>query len=333
MRLRALLVALVVMASPAWAEPLPAFHLPKEADHPLVGKAWLPASGRFVAPDSLIAMARNAEAILLGETHDNPDHHTLQAWMVRELSAGPRNAWVAFEMIDSGQKERLAGHLAAHPGDAAGIGAALDWDKTGWPDWTLYRPIAEAALEAGASIVPANLTRADTRALSKGEAPELAARLEVDQPMASAKEQALADEIKESHCGMLPDTAVPAMMRVQRARDRVMAQALADGLAQGRLAILIAGAGHVRTDRAVPPHLDALRPGTRSFAIAFVEVNAQTTDPAGYAENFGATAMPFDAVVFTPRAEREDQCEGLRKHLEKKGGKDAGAAPRAPSRN
>ncbi|MEW5727972.1 MAG: ChaN family lipoprotein, partial [Pseudomonadota bacterium] len=285
------------------------------AGHPLAGRAWLPRSRTFVAPDALVAMAKGADAVLLGETHDNPDHHALQAWMVRQLDS-PR---VAFEMIDGGQEDKLRRHLAARPGDAAGIGPALDWDKSGWPDWTLYRPIAEAALAAGATIAPANLSRADTRALGRGEAPELAARLELDRPLPPEVEDALAREIKDSHCGMLPDKAVPAMMTVQRARDRVMAQALVDGLAEGRPAILIAGSGHVRTDRAVPVHVAALRPGTRSFAIGFVEVQDDATDPAAYAEAYDADSLPFDAVVFTPRAQRADQCEELRKHMERKG--------------
>lgn len=321
MRLRATLAALLLAltAHPAAAEPLPAFTLPDGAGHPLAGQAWLPGPARFIAPDTLVAMARDADAVLLGETHDNADHHALQAWMVRELTAAPRPVRVVFEMIDASQKSKLDAHLVARPGDAAGIGAALDWDKSGWPDWTLYRPIAEAALAGGGAVAPANLSRADTRALGRGEAPELAARLEVDRPLPAAVEAALAAEIKDSHCGMLPDNAVPAMMRVQRARDRVMAEAVADGLAAGGKAILIAGSGHVRTDRAVPVHLAALRPQAHGFAIGFVEVRDDLTDPAAYAEAYGAEALPFDAVVFTPRARRADQCEALRKHMEKKG--------------
>ncbi|MCR6631692.1 MAG: ChaN family lipoprotein [Magnetospirillum sp.] len=125
-------------------------------------------------------------------------------------------------------------------------------------------------------------------------------------------------EIKDSHCGMLPDAALPGMVRVQRGRDAVMAATLAQGLAGGKGAVLIAGAGHVRRDRGVPALLADRTPEARILSLAFLEVRPGETDPASYGALFDSAAVPFDAVWFTPRAEREDPCEDLRQHMEKK---------------
>ena len=229
MRLALVAVLLLCLAVPARAEPPaptapPALTTPLERDHPLVGKVWLPDAGQFTSVDDLVARARTADAVLLGETHDNADHHALQAWMLGRLLEGSRRPLVAFEMIDAGQEDSLRRHLQANPGDAAGLGAALDWGKSGWPDWALYRPIAAAALAAGAPLAPANLTRDQVRAIAKGEP---AASL----PPLPAEQIALMEgEIRNGHCGMLPDKAVAGMVRVQRSRDAVMAQALSRGL-------------------------------------------------------------------------------------------------------
>ncbi|HSV29537.1 MAG TPA: ChaN family lipoprotein, partial [Candidatus Omnitrophota bacterium] len=67
-------------------------------DHRLTGRIWEPASGTFVERDRVLAQAVAADAVLLGETHDNPEHHALQAWVVRELVAAGRKPVVAFEM-------------------------------------------------------------------------------------------------------------------------------------------------------------------------------------------------------------------------------------------
>jgi uncharacterized iron-regulated protein len=219
---------------------------------------------------------------------------------------------VAFEMIDAGQEESLRRHLADHPGDAAGLGAALGWDKSGWPDWRLYQPIAATALNLGATLAPANLTNAQVRAIAKGETSVALP------PLPPEQTSALEHEIKAGHCGMLPDAAIPGMMRVQRSRDTVMAQALSRGLEHAGTAVLIAGAGHVRTDRGVPVALADLRPGARVLALAFIEVKEGETAPAAYGALFNTQSVPFDAVWFTPRAAREDQCEALRRHLDKK---------------
>ncbi len=51
-------------------------------------------------------------------------------------------------------------------------------------------------------------------------------------------------------------------------------------------------------------------------AVAFQEVSPEAGEPADYALDEGGT-LPFDYVVFTPAAEREDPCEQLREHMKK----------------
>lgn len=314
MRLVLVAALLIALTTPGQAEPLPAFTTPLERDHPLVGKVWLPATKHFIDVDELVAQARAADVVLLGETHDNADHHVLQAWVLgRLIEGGTRPPLVAFEMIDPGQDSALRRHLDDHPGDAAGLGAALGWDRSGWPDWALYRPIAATALAAGAPLAAANLTREQVRAIARGET--TTAPLPELPPEQTAM---MESEIKSGHCGMLPDAAVPGMVRVQRSRDATMAAALAQGLRDHGSAVLIAGAGHTRTDHGVPLILGSQAPKARVLALAFLEVKADETDPAAYGELFDSPRLPFDAVWFTPRAEREDQCAALRRHLDKK---------------
>lgn len=321
MRLKLCLLALVSLLAPplAHAEPLPAAIAPLDRAHPLAGRVWLPQNQRFATPEEVVEQARAADVVMLGETHDNPDHHALQAWMLRRVLEGGKRPMVAFEMLSSDQAEPLARHLEARPGDAAGLGAAVEWDKAGWPDWALYRPIAEAALAAGAPLAAANLSRDHTREIAKGGIPKsLRDRLNLEAPLDPGMRQAMEAEIQASHCDMLPERALPAMVRVQRARDASMADALARGLREQGSAVLIAGSGHVRTDRGVPFHLAGRAPGRRVFALAFVEVRPDRAAPQGYAELADEDRLPYDAVWFTPRAEREDQCEAFKRHMEKK---------------
>lgn len=312
MRLAILATLLLTLAAPVWAETPPTPTEKLDGDHPLVGKVWLPASGSFIPVEELVAQAVAADVVLLGETHDNADHHALQAWMLGRVLDSGKRPLVAFEMIDSSQEPALRRHLDAHPGDAAGLGAALAWDKSGWPDWALYRPIAAAALTAGAPLAAANLPRDQVRAIARGEGADTLP------PLPPEQTRILEHEIKAGHCDMLPDAALPGMVRVQRQRDAAMAAALIQGLRNQGRAVLIAGAGHVRTDHGVPHVLAGQQPDARVLALAFLEVKSGETDPAAYSQLFDSARLPFDAVWFTPRAEREDQCEALRRHLDKK---------------
>ncbi|MGE4279201.1 MAG: ChaN family lipoprotein [Magnetospirillum sp.] len=318
MRLKSLVAACLLSAfsSLAGAADLPSPQMPHLHNHPLVGRVWLPDMRAYTAPDELVSLARSADSVLLGETHDNTDHHALQAWMVTQIAPSWKNPLVAFEMIDSAKAPELERYLAAHPKDADGLGGALAWDKSGWPDWqNNYRPIAQAALSAGARLSAANLSRDETKTIAKGNLPKAwVGKLGLEKPQAADQRQFMESDIQAGHCDMLPSRALPAMVRVQRARDAVMAYTVT----RAAKSILIAGAGHVRKDLAAPTHLAEMEPKRKVMSIAFIEVQAGKDDPTQYAESFDSDTLPFDAVWFTARAERPDPCETFRQHMQKK---------------
>lgn len=287
-------------------------------DHPLTGRVWDVGAGRFIGPDALVARLAAARFVLLGEKHDNADHHALQARVVRELIAAGRRPAVAFEMLTTAQAPALARHLAAAPRDAAGLGEAVGWRESGWPDWTLYQPIAEAALAAGLPLVAANLPLPTARALTRGDSggldPVLVARYGLDRPLATDVERPMAAELRESHCGQVSERLLPGMIAAQRTRDAQMAESLVTGARDG--AVLIVGAGHVRTDRGIPAFLRLREPDARVAALAFLEVRPERNAPADYAAGFEGR-VPFDFVWFTPRVDDEDPCAKFGKTLER----------------
>lgn len=304
-------------AAPAWAGSPPAPTL--AGDHPLAGRVWAPATGRWSSPDDALERAKGAGIVLLGEIHDNPDHHALQAWVMTELAAAGRRPLLALEMVDTDRQAVLDQGI----GTPATLGAALDWEKRGWPDWALYRPIVEAALAARGEVKAANLPQDLTRRIAKGEqGAEVDGRFGLDQPLPPAEEKARAADIREGHCNLLPDKAVPPMVQVQRARDAAMAEVMADQASRPEAGpvVLIAGAGHARTDRGVPARLRAMVPGVAMLSIGFVEVESAKTSPAAYGESFGTRTPPFDLIWFTGRATREDSCAMMAKHMRKKEG-------------
>jgi hypothetical protein len=82
-------------------------------------------------------------------------------------------------------------------------------------------------------------------------------------------------------------------------------------LAAGDGAVLIAGSGHVRTDRGVPIYLRARAASASIAALAPLEVREGWTRPEDYAAAFGGT-LPFDWVWFTPGMGDGDPCARLR---------------------
>ena len=94
-----------------------------DRDHPLVGRIFDVAQGRFVSEQECSSAWRGARFVALGEQHDNADHHLLQARVVRALVARELHPAVVFEMLDLAQQPNIDRALAARPDDVDGLGA------------------------------------------------------------------------------------------------------------------------------------------------------------------------------------------------------------------
>lgn len=297
-------------------------------DHPLTGKIWNPAEQRFVSETDLRAALDGADFILIGEKHDNRDHHRLQARLVGMAASGGRRATIVFEMLDPAQEKALGEYLRSSPGNAAGIGAAVGWEKSGWPDWADYQPIADVALANGIAMLAGAMERGTTQKIAReGPAALGAPRAEalmLNRPVAEDLRADMRRVIHESHCGQLPETMLDPMVEVTLAKDAVMADRLiaARGHEGKALAILIAGDGHVRADWGVPMHLGRRLPETRTVNIGLMEVSGEAKDVAAYAEFYGGR-LPFDFVWFTPRVDDDDPCEVFARQLQKMRQKDS----------
>ena len=314
----------------------------RATSHPLVGRIWIardnrtingPAISRGLITGTPIVDAIGAkpgQLLLLGEIHDNPEHHLFRAGLIDSVT-GPTafgrttHPAIVTEHIRADQSAALeafarrptapAGELAQHLLDH------LEWQRSGWPDARIFKPLYAAIIEARLPILPGEAPRDRIRALARGggaalEATE-ATRLGLDRNWPTTLADALAGELKGSHCGMLPDAAIPGMSFAQRFRDAHLATAMLDAAQLHEGAILLAGNGHIRTDRGVPWYL-APRAGSRSIlAVMLAEVEDGNTAPAAYAPRDPLGKPAIDVIVFTPHAKRDDPCEKMREHMRK----------------
>lgn len=273
----------------------------RDADHPLAGRLWDVATQSFIEEAELLRRAASAEALLLGETHDNPEHHRLQLSVLQaRLAAGARPA-LLMEQFDSDQQAALDEARRGGKDPAPLI--------RGW-DWLLYQPLVALADKAGLVLVAANLPRAATRPVVREGYATLAAgepqRLALEQVWNEARQKYMTGLIEASHCGKVTPQLRDGLVRAQRLRDAMLADAALGHLDQG--VVFILGRGHARRDVGVPLYIAARRQASRVLSLGFVEVGADKTAPTQYeTERVGAMA-PYDIVWFTPRAERPDPC-------------------------
>jgi len=278
------------------------------ADHALVGRIWQPSNKTFVSLEVLEQHAARARFVLLGEKHDNPDHHRLQRDMLRVAVGqnGERRPALVLEMLDTSAQPAIDQWRAASSGDADDFARAVGWSERGW-DWSMYRGIVAQGLGLGMPIVAANLSRAQAREIVKQGASASALRDLTLPELTAAHLAELEQELRDSHCGYMPEEMLPGMVLVQRARDAIMAKKVRHGSG----AVLIAGNGHVRGDRGVGAVLG--EPADEVLTLAWLEVREGVDDPAQYYAGGSGQVAPFDYLWFTPRLDDKDPCEELRK--------------------
>ncbi|HBV53508.1 MAG TPA: hypothetical protein DEF12_00550 [Rhodobacteraceae bacterium] len=201
----------------------------------LMGLCWPFALWAEAIPETV----RAAQVVFLGEIHDNPVHHEVQAAWVSALA--PRA--VVFEMLTEGAAERVRG-VASDTAEV--VAQAAGWAESGWPDFALYYPIFRAA-----------------------------ARYGLDRALDAEAQIAAQDEQRAAHCDALPEDMLPSMVEVQRLRDAVLAQVAAQALAEtgGPVAVIL-GNGHARLDGGAPEFLARAEPQVRHFSLGQSEDGA-----------------------------------------------------------
>lgn len=256
----------------------------------LDGRIWDVAQRQFISAEAAYQRAAVSRYVLLGEKHDSEAHHARQLDVLQALAQRGVQAALAMEQFDAQLQAALSAAQISGSTDAQALADAGQLNREGW-HWPMYQALIAFAAQRQWPLVAANLSRAQARDIALGkQQPQL--------PVALAAQLALVEnDVVQGHCGHRPEPArLSAIVQAQRARDLQMAQAL-DSVAGP--VVLIAGAGHVRTDRAVPRYLR--EPG-RALAMAFVEVEDGKHTPADY------DSAGFDLLWFTAAIERTDPC-------------------------
>lgn len=237
-------------------------------------------------------------ALLLGEQHDASEHQRIARAVVQALAARSALAAVVLEMLP-------AGSTSAHmPKDSTQpqVQQTLGWDDSAWP-WAAYGPVVMAAIQAGVTVLGGNLPAQQMRAQMARS--ELDSRLP---PAALAEQQQL---MREGHCGLLPESQIAPMARIQIARDLSLAATLQSALRQAgpqQLVLMLSGSVHADKRLGVVAHLPPELP------VRSVRLVAGGQGVVGQ----GVGAGQFDAHWPTAPAPSTDHCAALREHFKQR---------------
>jgi uncharacterized iron-regulated protein len=236
-------------------------------------------------------------ALLLGEQHDASEHQRIARALVQTLADRSALAAVVLEMLPAGSSS------AQLPRDSteAAVQRALGWNEGAWP-WAAYGPVVMAAVQAGVPVLGGNLPDQQMRAQMARS--ELDGRLA---PAALAEQQQL---MRQGHCGLLPESQIVPMARIQIARDLSLAATLEAAMRQAgpqQLVLMLSGSVHADKRLGVPAHLPP--------ELAVRSVRLLAGGPSGQAGQGSQNEGLFDAHWPTAPAPPTDHCAALREHF------------------
>jgi uncharacterized iron-regulated protein len=241
---------------------------------------------RAGAPSDLTAMldaAAEADAVCLGEHHDEPDHHHFQHAVLRHLIATRAGSPLALglEMVQRPYQPVLDDY-AAGTIDEAELERALDWKRRWGFDFAMYRPLFVDAHDYGVPLIALNAPRELTRAVARRGIDNLDATARAWLP-----ELDLGDEAHRRFF----TAALPAghdadrLYAAQVVWDETMAETAAAVMAQGARMLVVAGNAHCQA-RAIPARIERRRSGK---ALSVLLVASERDLPAHATSDFVVT--------------------------------------------
>lgn len=192
--------------------------------------------------EAVTAMA-SARVVAVGETHDDAEHHRIQAEVLTALAARVPLA-VGLEMAAAEDQPVLDAFMSgATPEKDFAV-----WWKANWGyDYALYKPLFDAAKAAGVPVRGLNAPRDVVKAVGKKGLAGLTAaeRARIPAVVLESADPRYRKYVLDSVSGHgAPPSAIPRMLEAMAVWNETMGENAAKIAAEGRVVLVIAGAGH-----------------------------------------------------------------------------------------
>ena len=244
---------------------------------PALGSWWARPFAAPLEPAQAARLITEAQVVLVGEVHNHPGHHQIQAQVIQMMLDGGLRPVVGVEWLDH-EVQPICQRFSQGQLTVAEFARQVDWTRRWGHSLTLYTPLLELVQRHRLTLAPLNAPSSLIRqvahqglaGLKPAERAQLAPSLDLTDP----DYRAMLDEQFVLH-GMAGQKMEEYFFQAQVARDETMAWRLAQALApwpdgQAR-AVVLAGAGHLAHGLGLPGRIARRLPHVRLLSVLPVE--------------------------------------------------------------
>lgn len=306
---------------------------PTETEQQCVARAaWVKGGGKQVGNTTVLRDLAKQRVVLLGEDHDNPEHHRWQLHTLAQLYAIEPDMAIGFESFPRKVQPILDRWVAGEMSEKEFL-TAVDWTAIWTYDANFYMPMFAFARMNRIPMIALNVERTlvsqvgekgwdnvpveqregvSTPAPAPREYVELLAEIFGQHTPAPSHGHPTADTpIPESDPETPPtlDLKDPALLRFVQSQtvwDRAMAEAILKSLRKDRVRLVVGvlGAGHVMGGFGVPYQLAQLGEKRTATALPWdgsLECDALRRTVVDYAFGIGADFVPGEQEQEKPK--------------------------------
>jgi hypothetical protein len=280
-----------------------------------------PGGPAIETADRALAGLAQQQTVLLGETHDDPEHHRWQLHTISGLYALRPNMVLGFEMFPRRVQPALDEWVAGRLGDSEFL-TRVEWQRVWGYDFHLYFPIFQFARVHRIPMVALNIERAlvsrvgdeGWAAIPAGEREGVSDPAPADREYTSRLYQSYLDHQspgghhtahqRQPSEADLADAKFRRFVEAMQVLDRAMAQGIAERLRGSGppLMVAIMGSGHLRHGQGVPRQLRDLGVSRIGVALPWSPSDSCAELTPGVADVvFGVASRPQPGRPDRPR--------------------------------
>jgi len=227
------------------------------AREPQAGDLFHVPTGTYLTEQQFLDLTTEARIIYLGETHDNPAAHRMQAKVLQHLARRyPGQLALGGEMFTPAQQQALDRWITGEFSEKEFLKAA-DWQSTWQMDFAYYREVMNIARDFKVPVIGLNAKKDLVRAIGRNlpeSLPEEQQRQIPELDLGDPYQAALVEAIYSGHSA--GNAMLDGFQRVQTLWDETMANNIANYLqspaGKDKRMVVIAGGNHIRNGFGIP---------------------------------------------------------------------------------
>jgi len=224
---------------------------------PVIGDLFHVPTGTYLSRSQFFDLTGETRIVYLGETHDNPSAHRLQAEVIEYLAKRyPGQLAIGMEMFTPTQQPALDDWVAGKLGEKEFLKQSR-WYKIWHMNFAYYRPVLTLARDLHIPVIALNASKALVHAVGRNSIKSLPEAQRQQLPELDLKDPYQAALVKTIYGGHSAGGAMlEGFERVQTLWDETMASNIVKYLqstsGSDRHMVVIAGGNHVRNGFGIP---------------------------------------------------------------------------------